>query len=296
MKLEKAYSLQVERKITAQEADQLFQSGKIDSKFLFECPDKICNAQVTCANLDKAIIKRKRDPYYTTVSDHITDCAIQQDIQKGKRRGSLIDDNFYSEEDKYFDKAIRLNLQPPSSRRPEGNSEKITEDNEDAIVRGGQVAEEGKRKVQKTKTLSSMIDAYIKDEKFDVQLPSIGLIELSELFVEIDGQNINDFPDELRVYYGKAWINQKESGFVVNFKNMLKCETMAEAKRPSFFIGFDKVEVSNFRKFQRATLVKLANTQPKVVYILSETGPYPSSKGPFINFWLSGLEHMDYRL
>jgi len=53
MKLEKAFSKEPQLRITATEADKQFQNGVIKSKFKFSCPDEKCDAQVTCANLDK---------------------------------------------------------------------------------------------------------------------------------------------------------------------------------------------------------------------------------------------------
>lgn len=80
MKFEKAFSLDLNRTITAADADYYYQRGAIHSKFSFKCPDLHCNAQVTCANLDRPKEKRILDPYYRVVSDHSNACTIAKDI------------------------------------------------------------------------------------------------------------------------------------------------------------------------------------------------------------------------
>ena len=61
---------------------------------------------------------------------------------------------------------------------------------------------------QQTKTMSSLVAAYFKGDDFEVQLPTMGVISLRELFIEINVQQIADFEDYMRIYYGKAWVNK----------------------------------------------------------------------------------------
>lgn len=60
MKLEEAFSLELRRLVSADDADRAFNKA-INSKHMFKCPDPKCDAQVTCANLDKPRSFRKRD-------------------------------------------------------------------------------------------------------------------------------------------------------------------------------------------------------------------------------------------
>ncbi len=118
MKLDKAFAEDIALNITAQEADKQFAEGNIKSKFSFQCPDENCDAPVTCANLDRPKAKRKRDPYYKVVGEHNSKCDIAKDIDPQKK-SSRITSDIYSDSDEYIDHAIRLNLQPPSTKRPE---------------------------------------------------------------------------------------------------------------------------------------------------------------------------------
>lgn len=121
MKLEKAYSEDLNKRITAEEADYRYSIGDITSKHAFNCPDDLCMALVTCANLDKPKVKRKRDPYYKIVGEHHTDCLIKKDTELSNQRQAT-SDSLYAGQDEYIDDAVRLNLSPPSAKRPGGEA------------------------------------------------------------------------------------------------------------------------------------------------------------------------------
>lgn len=300
MKLEKAYSLELEERINAPKADELYKRGKITSKYKFECPDETCNSPVTCANLEKPNHLRKRDPYYTFVGDistHSDDCAIKADIISAKRSGRRVTDELYGDEDEYFDHAVRVNLNLHSNRRPDDEKGTSTSDDDSDIrlTGTGTGEESGKRKIQRSRTIGSLIDAYLNGESFVVQLEASELINLQDLFIEIKGQDISVLPDEPRIYYGKAWFNKKETGFAVNFANNLACSALNLIVRPSFFIGDSVIEATTYKKFSHEILEKLSDNRPKTVFIWSGASPRPSKNDQYINFYLGGFEYMDYR-
>jgi hypothetical protein len=294
MKLEKALSLETNTQVTASRADELYKKS-IFSKFQFECPDPKCDAQVTCANLDKKKEKRKRDPYFKVVGPHSTKCEIAEDQKKvGRTRRQVVD--IYSDSDEYFDNAVRLNLQNTSTV-------KTVDDTPEDLEGGVRLTrpksldedEHRKRKIQRSKTLSSMVDAYHKGENFDVQLPGVGLIKLQDLFVELDGNQISDFEDEYRVYFAKAYINKREAGdFSINYLSHIK-DDEAE-KKLSILLTNDVIDEYPLKKYQRSALEKLANNYQKTVYILSETGPFINNRNnDYANFWIESLMYMECR-
>ncbi|CAH0992216.1 hypothetical protein SIN8267_02332 [Sinobacterium norvegicum] len=291
MKLDKAFAEDIELSITAQEADKQFAEGKIKSKFSFQCPDDKCDAPVTCANLDRPKLKRKRDPYYKVVGEHTSQCDIAKDIDPQKK-SSRITTDIYSDSDEYVDHAIRLNLQPPSTKRPEptGNTSGVYDT--EARARAGHSPESGKRKIQRSKTLSSLIDAFLANETHTVQLPEVGVIDIRDLFVEINGQDLTELEDEFRIYYGKGWIKKRKGGYGFVFANKLKFGELES--QPSTYMSDSQIEDGSFKRFKQSTLDKLANNYPKKIFLLSETTPYPN--GDFINIWCEGPEYLDYRL
>ncbi|MCD1125203.1 hypothetical protein LPW36_04035 [Jinshanibacter sp. LJY008] len=295
MKLEKAFSLDMNKTMTATEADYYYPKGAIRSKFSFKCPDLYCDAQITCANLDRAKNKRKVDPYYRTVSDHSDTCSIAKDLQTQKGTRSTYDDD-YSDADVYIENAFRLNLRPLSNTRPE-NDETDDDSGRTNSIRGRQQTTDAsvKRKRQRRKTVSSLVASYLNGDNFEVQLPGAGSITLREMFIEIDEQQIGDFEDELRIYYGKAWINKSPNGngFSVRFANVLRHDELIT--RPSFFISSKLIEQCDYQKFQQSALEALVTAKPVDIYILSAVGPYLHKSGEYINFGLGGLEYLEYR-
>lgn len=290
MKLEKAFSEDIGLNITAQKADTEFSKGIIKSKFNFQCPDENCDAPVTCANLDRPKNKRKRDPYYRVVGQHNHLCTLAKDIDASKRNSRA--SNIYSDSDEYINNAIRLNLQPPSTKRLESTVRSKLEDEANRKSRLGNNEESGKRKIQHSKTLSSLIDSFIAKESHIIQLPETGLIHIRDLFVEINGQDLSDIEDDYKIYYGKAWFNKKEHGYSIVFDEELTLSSTT--KRPSTYIPTDKLVESGFKRFNISTLNKISDNKPKTVFLLSETGP--RLKNGYINIWCEGPEYLDYRI
>ncbi len=291
MKLEKALAEELGKSITAQEADKQYEDGNITSKFKFQCPDDNCNAPVTCANLDRPKHKRKRDPYYKVVGNHSAECNIAKDIDPQKKSSRNTTD-IYSDSDEYIDHAIRLNLQPPSTKRPEPAGTNDGGDGGESRAKSGNTPDPGKRKIQRSKTLSSLIDAFLATESYTVQLPEIGVIDIKDLFIEINGQDLSEFEDEFRIYYGKGWIKKRKGGYGFVFANKLKYGELEN--QPSTYLSDNQIEEGSFKRFKQSTLDKLANNYPKQIFLLSETTPYPN--GDFINIWCEGPEYLDYRL
>lgn len=293
MRLSKAYSTDLKKSITPEEADTKYLLKEVRSKYNFQCPDEFCDAAVTCANLDRAKEKRKVDPYYKVVEEHSKKCLIGKSLLGIKVNKSKYSD-IYSSNDEYVDNAVRLNLQPHSTLRPEV---KDSLSDEDVATKGrpklaNDEEREGKRKKQRTKVLSSMVDAFLNKEQLTIQLPNLEIMPIKSVFVEIDGQEISCFTDDFRIYFGKAFINKLQNGYSIVFDKKLSYED--REVRPSFYIPNRYIEDSRHRLFQEKKLDELASKKrPKQFFIVSETGPYPKEK--YINFWLEGLEYMEYR-
>lgn len=289
MSLEQAFSMEVKLDVTATKADLLYNDGKIQSKFAFKCPESNCNAQVTCANLDKPKSKRKRDPYFVFVSEHNIDCPLKEVSSYG--RSSKYGDE--ASDEVYVANSIRLNLVAPANRGLEINSNSDEENEINNLKTKPNNYGTGKRKQQNSKTLSSMVDAFLANDNFAVETPD-GFIALKDLFIEINSQSIGDFADEFRIYHGKAWINKNDKGYSIRFCNDLRYEDLVVA--PSFFISNEVIEESTYKKFSHQKLEQILNKKPKWIFLASSLGPYKSHKGPYINFKLEGLEYLDYRV
>ncbi|EKO3677908.1 hypothetical protein M3912_003124 [Vibrio metschnikovii] len=293
MKLEKAYSLDLKISISPEKADIKYQEGLIFSKYRFQCPDESCDAQVTCANLNKPKKLRKRDPYYVAVEEHSKDCAIGKVIIEQTKGGG--GDSPYGT-DKPIEGAVRLNITAPSVTKPktvDGNGGGGTIDgNGPGRGRGKPTGDE--REITASKNVSSLVDAFLNNDEFDIELPVQESISIKDFFIKVNEQNIDDFVDEYRIYYGKAWFNKRQGGdgFIVRFANKLSAGDIN--KQPTFFITSEIIEKCNLKKFKAEHLGRLCDSKPRQVYILTSVAPVVSKSG-YINFHLEALHFMDQR-
>ncbi len=291
MKLEKARSIDLEKVITPTEADAQFQKSNIKSKFDFQCPDKNCDAQVTCANLDRPKHLRKREPYYKIIGEHSDECLIAQDIEKQPLRVQKSD--IYSSEDKPIEGAFRINFQPPSTKKTESDSQGLDNKDTSSRIKADSQSNSSKQKLQASKTLSSIVDSHLNSEPIELQLPDIGKIGIKDLFIEVEGQDISSFTDKWRVYYGKAWFNKRPNSYSVKFVNKLTAGKVIA--QPSFLISTESLNNSGFAKFNQQTMADIADKIPKLVFLLSKTAPYLKDS-KYINIWCEAPHYMDYRL
>ncbi len=129
---------------------------------------------------------------------------------------------------------------------------------------------------------SSLVDSFLANETFGVRFNKKSYNDIKELFIEINGQDISEFPEEVRVYYGKAWFNKKENGYSIVFDNTLTSADIT--KRPSTYMPLEQLVESGFKVSE---LEKLADNYPKTVFLLCSK-PYVNQK-TYINFNFEGL-------
>ena len=199
-----------------------------------------------------------------------------------------------SENDVYISNAVRLDLRLASNQQTKTESSINLEENILKSEYKTNLNKSNKRMMQPTNTVSSLVSSFLNKEKKTVQIPKVGtLLPIEEFFIEINGQDIHDFDDEYRIYFGLAWFNKIDGkGFVVRFDNKLKYSELEV--RPSFFISLSTIGNSPYAKFSLENMNNLCDKYPKRVFILSETSPNVKDN-KYINFWLDGLQYMDYR-
>ncbi len=295
MKLEHARSLELGEDITAGDADKLFALGALTSKHLFECPELNCHAQVTCANLDRPKRLRKRDPYFKFVSEHSVGCLLEAETDEDMRRIKSM------REDPealpfIIDDVVDLDLSTPNRRIIH---DLPTSDDEDAITKRSRKTvaddEENNRFRHSRKRLSGLVSAFIEKENFFLNTAE-GKLHLRDFFIRVgNSKDLSEYPDEPRVYFGKAWLNRKDDYYLVRFDNEMR--TSKIKCKPTFFIPARLVERSEYRRTSREKLDKIAlatPSKPLYVFIFSELPPVKSNTGNYINFKLDDLTYLYY--
>lgn len=295
-----AKSLETGQIVTTAEADRQRELGNIKSKYLFECIDDHCEAQITCANLLKEVKKRKKDPYFIYVGDHSDECKERKKIEILERKQQEEHD---SKPRKYISEKIALfNFDKPSNKKVEttsvgSNTPTSTTTNQPIAPENG--SQESTRPSKKA--LSSWVKLF-KDKDSDISvIYNDEEIHIRDLFINIDEvTDIADLDDEPRIYYGTVWVNPKDQGFQLSFKNKVQLGELT--KQPSLMLFSSKIknEAENGR-FSEKTLNQLAemktkNNRPKpiTVYIFSQLPPQLSKNGNFINFYAKELTYIYY--
>ncbi|EMH4150092.1 hypothetical protein AB7044_03820 [Providencia stuartii] len=293
MKLEQAYSLELKKDITAEDADTLFTKGILASKHLFECPERDCHAQVTCANLDKPKRLRKREPYFKFVSEHIAGCRIEAESDTDIRQIKA------TQEDPealpfILDDIVDLDLSSPNKKSirelPVSDSDSAVEKR---LRRSINEHGDGIKHRHSRKRLSGLVNAFINKENFFLNTLE-GILPLRDFFIKInDHKSLKEYPDEPRIYFGKAWLNRHKESYLVRFDNKMQADELN--CRPTFFIPDRLVERSEYSRTSRETLEKIVDAnKPLYLFIFSELPPVKSNNGNYINFKLDDLTYLYY--
>ncbi|WP_218353657.1 hypothetical protein [Alteromonas lipotrueiana] len=295
MKLEKAYSIELEKEITAQDADVHYANGSITSKHHFKCPDNNCESQIICTNLTRPKKLRKRDPYFKAIEKHSPDCEIGKAIRDSPTPTGEGDSPYGT--DTPIEGAVRLNLTAPPVKRPKATSGGTSGGSSTGTGpgRGRDGNSDEERTVTPTKTVSSLVAAFLQNKEFDIELPGQESISLRDFFVPVNGQDLGDFVDEYRIYYGKAVFHSRLAGqgFLVRFENTLQHGELI--KEPTFFISNESIQACSLSKFKFSELQKQADSNLRNVFILTNIAPFPNWSETYINFDLEALHYMDYR-
>lgn len=297
MKLEEAFSLELRRLVSADDADRAFNKA-ITSKHMFRCPDPKCDAQVTCANLDKPKSFRKRDPYFIFVSEHIQGCPIGENIVRELRRSKtgMKDPEALS----YInDDVIELDLSSGRGKILKNDNEVNEKSDPSSSNRNQQKSsdEDIDQKRHSRKRLSGLVEAFLAGEERFVETVD-GRIHIKDLFIPVSAkQDISVLPDDPKIYYGKAWLNKIKDFYQVRFNTEMVCGDLK--CKPTFFIPASLVnDESNLVRTSRANLDKLTSSKPAKLlnmFIFSSVPPVKSNKGNHINFLLNDMTHIYFK-
>lgn len=296
-----AQSLELNKIVDAAEAESAFEQGYIRSKRLFECIDDNCNAQITCANLDKAPKNRKKEPHFRYVGDHSDLCQEKIKIEERERK---FNEDFESKSRPtistkfaFFNEGVSSHIKNVNATSSPHNSL----DKKLARSQGQSTDNTSNSSRTSKKTLSAWAEAFEKDE--DMYMGINGeFIHINNLFVNLDEiEDLTDLDEELRIYYGTTWIKSNPTGIKFIFKKPLKLNNLVQ--RPSLMLFSNKIkdEPTNGR-FSENTLINLASRKtknnkdaPVTLFILSELPPQLSKCGKFINFYIKSLGYVYYK-
>lgn len=298
-----AKSLELNKILTAAEADYEREIGTINSQHLFECIDDNCDAQITCANLLRPKVQRKKEPYYIYVSEHSETCVEKIKIEIREREQQALRE---SRPKRYLSTNIAiLSLGKPSKIK----LETITSSQNPTNVTGTELhstsynSEKNRNNKRPPKlALSTIVQRFIKNEDITIDIEN-DEIHIRDLFINLDKvKNINELEEEPRIYYGKAWVNPSNAhGFPINFNNEIQAGELIQ--RPSFMIYLSKIKdeadngrfsVKRLKHLATSHIEKQQKKKPIIFYIFSLLPPQLDKSGKFLNFFVPELTYIYY--
>lgn len=310
MKIELAYSLDIKKELDPEAAYIHYWNNDIKSKKNFECIADNCSAKITCANLDKLRRDMKKSPYYVTVEDHSPDCKWVKRTEEEK---------INTKNNKGKRKSKELNTQTDNFmlNRPTNHTKKIICTKSDQFKSNTKNHQNIKKEINKkigsiTKRnstyycLSSLVSKYgnyKKENKLDknsIKINSTISIKYSDMFVEINNQNIKELSKYKRIYFGNAYINKARTGdgFIIIFINKFKNDD--SEIRPSFYIPNTLIENNVTSPYWKKRIADLASStiNKSTVFIYGKPTLKEDSKNKekkYINFYVNSLDHIDFR-
>lgn len=297
-----AKSLEINTIITAGEAKHEHEQGRIKSKHLFKCIDDNCNAQITCANLLTPKPLRKREPYYTYVSEHLDGCLEKQKIELREKKNQELRD---SKPRRYLSaNVVLINLDMPSNIKKVNNDASSTLDgnSQNSSTRTKNNNEKNTNSKRPPNLLiSTLVQEFNKKTDIFIALYDQE-IHINDFFVNLDKiKNIDELEDEPRIYYGRVWVNEHEDGFQFKFTNPI--QVGEEAFRPSLKVFSNKIKnESENARFSENTLNKIANghivkeTKKRIItfFIFSVLPPQLNFTGEYLNFYIPQISYIYY--
>lgn len=228
---EYAYSLEVNREMTASEAHELYILGIISDKKNFQCCDRNCRARITCSNMDKPQWEMKVREHFKVIDDHSNNCSEKMKVNSvntsdtmGKVKAAAT-----------IGEEINFHLNRPNQQ--EVAIDKIAKqttsvDKEKKRKMGGEVGDTNRKAHRKTNAwlLSSIVNKFLSiSDKSIIDKIKINFsfgnksynYSMSKLFSEIPKYKLDEEENwKIKVYWGKATIKKRKAGgYIIDFSD-----------------------------------------------------------------------------
>lgn len=302
MKIEKAYSTELDEVVDVETAYDLFWAGHITDKHKFECVFPECDGAITAANLDRLRQDMAVDPHYRKVGEHAAACKADTatkdtepapgDEARGRSRGQKNDDL-----------ADVFGLKRPPSHA-------IATRTPDSGTFGAELLSNKRRKKREATeraprasthySLLSFVSKYHRYRKLAVcDTKFINIkgynVAYSEMFVPIEDQDFATLSDYPRVYFGKAYIDERPNEYRIGFISAFVFEGVSV--RPSIFISKNLIQNAFSRKLSEAKFDELSKRKRPDAWVFVYAKPRTAEKDgkTYINFSVTNLDFFDFR-
>ncbi|NOR45297.1 MAG: hypothetical protein GQ534_06885 [Candidatus Delongbacteria bacterium] len=287
--MEFAYSNDLDDFIDPDMAYDYFWSDLITSKSAFKCPNENCNADITCANIEKVKQDMKQVPHFRGYH-HIEGCQYDS-----KNKNSSTDsDEIYANAKIGISSCDKFLL-----NRPEAKDSTL----ESGTTSGYSRNEDSKKYTGgRYYSIRSLVSKWVQFRKNDLLDKALLKIEgkditYKELFKGVFHQELDELPDQNRIYWGTAFIDRIESipGYKIKFCSQF--DYYEESINPSFIISDSDIEDYKVKKLLKLRLKTINELKTPIGLVFIYGIPYQKeSKGNlYINFSLRNLDYLEIR-
>lgn len=271
MSIQKAYSLELKKEVSAFQANALALKNKISDPHAFRCVgSNDCNIPLQCINFDKAYDQRKVAPYFkipkgTTIMNHSKNCIYHKKVIRNNEIQKVL--NGYNLKDT---RELNLVLSTSGFMEPKASHNYITDNNtahdsNSSFIRKQPMKKHmEKEKNTNVKSLKAIIDIYNNSDVYDketiVNLPN-NKISLDQLFINLDIEKTIPSHNFERIYFGDAKIEERKSTdayYIIKFttQHRIIFEGNSRLTNPSILVFKDQIQSHKHLK----ALASIVNT------------------------------------
>lgn len=303
MKIEHAFSTDVDEIVDIDTAYELFEAGRILDKHNFLCLYPGCAGDITAANLDKLRQDMAVDPYFKRVGDdHTAECdrhggceaiASAPDEEARRARGrkddTLPDQFMLSRPASHEVKVHSVPVGPDEAVQAKGKR------------RAGSPGDTRLRPVM-AYSVGSLVSRFARYRKQGVdalKMLSIKGFRLSyrDMFVPLANLDLKDAAPHWRVYFGRAFVDRKDAGYAITFVPESAVVLEGKKYRPSLFVSDQRIANAYSRTLFERKFKDLSERKRPDAWFFVYGKPEPVERGgkTYVNFNVFNLDYIDFR-
>lgn len=299
MALQEAYSLELNRIITADEAYDLYWNNKLFDKHKFECIGENCSGQVTCACMDIVEQDLKQVPHFRIKDEnHSKGCTYFNNLTS---KVNTTETSNHIGKNNIKDKSEKFKF-----KRPQSHFE--------IMQNGDSSSKESTINKNKTKSsfynngnnytsiysISPIVNRWIKYRGEDLLEENTIEIEreisYKDLFRCVYKRDIANQGEDNYIYYGQAFIDRKKdnTGYQLTFTDKFTFKHKDKYIRPKIFIQDEVIENYFVKNMLIRKIEKIVKEKRNVCSLFIYSHPQ-LIKDKFINFNIDNLDLLDIR-